>query len=178
MTQRRDRIIALVLAILFFATSVGVSLAVVWQLVWGDDNATVQPIDLNAPLKGTQLSNFTPIEKAQNLEIFDQQVGTGKEVKAGDTIEVDYTGAVAATGIIFESSLDAKQTATLKLVDGPGGVIKGWVEGIVGAKEGGSRRLVIPADKAYGANPPAGIPANADLVFDVTVHGVISNNQE
>jgi len=36
-------------------------------------------------------------------------------------------------------------------------------------KVGGTRRLVIPAEMAYGANPPggSGIPANADLVFDV-----------
>ncbi len=38
-------------------------------------------------------------------------------------------------------------------------------------KEGGVRRLVIPAELAYGANPPqgSGIPANAALVFDVTL---------
>jgi FKBP-type peptidyl-prolyl cis-trans isomerase FkpA len=36
-------------------------------------------------------------------------------------------------------------------------------------KVGGTRRLVIPADQAYGANPPqgSGIPANAPLVFDI-----------
>jgi FKBP-type peptidyl-prolyl cis-trans isomerase len=32
--------------------------------------------------------------------------------------------------------------------------------------------LLIPADKAYGANPPQGIPANADLVFDITLHKI------
>jgi FKBP-type peptidyl-prolyl cis-trans isomerase FkpA len=41
-------------------------------------------------------------------------------------------------------------------------------------KVGGTRRLVIPANMAYGATPPAGsgIPANADLVFDITLIGV------
>ncbi len=41
-------------------------------------------------------------------------------------------------------------------------------------KVGGTRRLLIPAAQAYGANPPAGsgIPANADLVFDVTLHKI------
>ena len=49
------------------------------------------------------------------------------------------------------------------------GVIKGWTDGVPGMKVGGIRRLVIPADQAYGATPPegSGIPANAPLVFDI-----------
>jgi FKBP-type peptidyl-prolyl cis-trans isomerase len=50
-------------------------------------------------------------------------------------------------------------------------VIKGWTDGVPGMKVGGTRRLIIPADQAYGANPPegSGIPANAPLVFDIEV---------
>ena len=38
-------------------------------------------------------------------------------------------------------------------------------------KKGGEYVLTIPADQAYGAEPPPGspIPANADLVFEVEV---------
>jgi FKBP-type peptidyl-prolyl cis-trans isomerase len=39
-------------------------------------------------------------------------------------------------------------------------------------KVGGIRRLYIPSDKAYGAASQAGIPANSDLVFDITLHEV------
>ncbi|NVN97354.1 FKBP-type peptidyl-prolyl cis-trans isomerase [Candidatus Nomurabacteria bacterium] len=112
------------------------------------------------------LSNFTPVSKVNKLEKIDTVVGTGAEVKAGATVSVHYTGAVAATGAVFQSSKDfGTEPVTFPL----GGVIKGWTEGIPGMKVGGTRRLVIPADMAYGANPPGGseIPANADLVFDV-----------
>lgn len=112
------------------------------------------------------LSNFTPVSKVATLEKIDIVKGTGEEVKAGATVSVHYTGAVASTGTIFQSSKDfGTEPVTFPL----SGVIKGWTDGIPGMKIGGTRRLVIPAEMAYGANPPggSGIPANADLVFDV-----------
>ena len=121
-------------------------------------------------LQGTKLANFAPVQSVSALQSTDTTPGTGTEAKAGDTVVVDYTGAVAATGIIFQSSLDSGQPATLSLKN----VIAGWSQGIPGMRVGGTRRLLIPAALAYGPNPPAGsgIPANADLVFDVTLQAV------
>lgn len=127
---------------------------------------TVQQNTMEPNTNARSLSNFTPIAKVSSLEKIDTVVGTGAEVKAGDTVSVHYTGAVAATGAIFQSSKDfGTEPVTFPL----SGVIKGWTDGIPGMKIGGTRRLVIPAEMAYGANPPSGsgIPANADLVFDV-----------
>jgi FKBP-type peptidyl-prolyl cis-trans isomerase len=121
-------------------------------------------------LQGTKLNDFTPVADVTELQKTDLKVGTGDEVKPGDTVTVDYTGAVAATGIIFQSSLDSGQPVSFGLNQ----VIKGWTDGVPGMKVGGTRRLLIPAEMAYGANPPAGsgIPANAPLVFDITLHKV------
>jgi len=165
-------------AVVFLLSTFGVTGAIVWQIWQDSKNDTADTADVgdianqntneNA-LKGKQMDDFTPIAKIDELQTVDLQVGTGEEVKAGDTLTVDYTGAVAATGKIFESSLDSGQQATFKLDE----VIPGWQEGMLGMKAGGKRRLLIPADKAYGANPPsADIPANADLVFDVTLHKI------
>lgn len=112
------------------------------------------------------LSNFTPTSSVSSLQKIDLVVGTGAEVSPGATVSVHYTGAVAATGVIFQSS---KDFGTTPITFPLGNVIKGWTDGIPGMKVGGTRRLVIPSAQAYGANPPAGsgIPANADLVFDV-----------
>lgn len=121
-------------------------------------------------LQGKPLANFTPMASIPELKTEDTKVGTGEEVKPGATVTVDYTGAVAATGIVFQSSKDTGQPVPLSLSQ----VIAGWSQGIPGMKVGGERRLYIPAALAYGPQPPAGsgIPANADLVFDVTVHSV------
>ncbi len=121
-------------------------------------------------LQGTQLAGFTPTPSITSLQEIDTTPGSGDTVKDGATVTVDYTGAVAATGVVFQSSLDAGKTATFPLSQ----VIAGWTKGIPGMKVGGTRRLLIPANLAYGANPPSGsnIPANADLVFDVTLHKI------
>lgn len=180
-TRPHQRVFALILAVLFFVFSFAASFAVILQLI--KDNRDAKPVDSNTvststdstnsdskKLEGTKLSGFDPVASVDKLQITDTKVGDGTEVKAGDTVTVDYTGAVAATGVIFQSSLDNGQTATFALDQ----VIKGWTDGIPGMKIGGTRRLLIPADQAYGATPPSGsgIPANAPLVFDVTLHAI------
>lgn len=113
------------------------------------------------------MQNFTPIASVDKLQAIDLRTGNGTTVRPGDTVTVIYTGAVASTGVVFDSNADTAQPATFPLSS----VIAGWTDGIPGMKVGGERRLLIPAAAAYGANPPAGsgIPPNADLVFDVTV---------
>lgn len=180
MAQVRDRIIALVLAAVFFITSVGIGLLVVWQSVTGNDDEentvdNTNQLDQSNQLAGTQLENFTPVETVTELQVIDITPGTGAEATADSIVTVDYTGAVAATGVIFQSSLDSGQQATFSLDQ----VITGWKEGMIGMKQGGVRRMVIPADKAYGATPPegSGIPADAPLVFDVTLHEVSASGE-
>ncbi len=175
MAKTGERIAALVLALVFLVTSLGFSGIVIWQMRQESkaNKVTDSPkTDNNTnkestgdKLEGTQLADFTPVDKVDTLQKIDTVVGTGDEVKAGDTVTAHYTGAVAATGIIFQSSLDSGSPIPFGLDQ----VIKGWTDGVPGMKVGGKRRLIIPADQAYGANPPQGsnIPANAALVFDI-----------
>lgn len=174
MVRTRDRVIALVIAIAFFATSVATSVFFIVDLYKGNKQAknVNQTNSTNnqsgEKLEGTKLAGFEPMAEVAELQIIDLEVGTGDEVKPGDTVTVDYTGALAANGTIFQSSLDYGQPVTFSLQE----VIKGWTEGIPGMKVGGKRRLIIPADMAYGSQARPGIPANSALVFDVTLHAI------
>lgn len=111
------------------------------------------------------MDDFTPVDNVAELTKIDINPGDGAEVQPGATITAHYTGAVAATGKVFQSSKDFGRPISFGLHQ----VIKGWTDGVPGMKVGGTRRLLIPANQAYGATPPpgSGIPVNADLVFDI-----------
>lgn len=114
--------------------------------------------------EGTKLADFEPRDQVTELEIIDKEIGTGDEVSPGATVTAHYTGALCKNGIIFQSSHDFGDAISFPL----NGVIQGWQQGVPGMKVGGWRRLIIPAEMAYGANSPSpNIPANSDLVFDI-----------
>jgi peptidylprolyl isomerase len=114
----------------------------------------------------TTISEETPdTSPSADLKIEDTVVGEGEAVKAGDTVVIHYTG-VLENGQKFDSSYDRGEPFETQI--GVGTVIKGWDQGVVGMKEGGKRRLIIPPDLAYGEQGAGDtIPPNATLIFDV-----------
>ena len=101
------------------------------------------------------------VTKLQTQEL---RAGKGRAVKSGDKISVNYRGTLL-DGSEFDSSY-GKQPFSLQL--GARQVIKGWDQGLVGMKEGGKRKLTIPASLGYGdAGSGEKIPGGATLVFEV-----------
>lgn len=112
----------------------------------------------------TMPTENTPITK---LQMIDEVVGTGAVAAAGDSVTVNYVGSLT-NGTVFDAS--AKHgTSGFSFNLGAGQVIKGWDVGVAGMKEGGKRKLLIPADMAYGNQSVGGglIPANSALIFEV-----------
>lgn len=122
------------------------------------------------PLEGTKLADFAPVSKVTDLEIIDIKEGDGDIVPEGATITAHYTGALCKDGTIFQSSHDFGDPLTFGLDQ----VIKGWTSGVPGMKVGGTRRLIIPSEMAYGSvRAAANIPPNSDLVFDIELVAIV-----
>lgn len=96
--------------------------------------------------------------------------GGGEEVKAGQTVIVNYTGLLT-NGAKFDSSLDRNEPFSFPV--GAGMVIKGWDEGLQQLSVGDHAVLTIPPSIGYGASGAGGvIPPNATLIFIIEVLGV------
>jgi len=104
--------------------------------------------------------------------------GVGDEAFPGMVVIVHYTGWLYAPnaknfrGRQFDSSRERGQPFSFHL--GSGHVIRGWEQGIPGMKVGGTRRLVIPPELAYGSAGAGNgvIPPGATLLFEVELLAV------
>lgn len=103
-------------------------------------------------------------EQITQLKAADLVVGEGPEATSGARVTVNYVGTLT-NGQKFDSSYDRNAPFTFNL--GAGEVIQGWDMGVLGMKVGGKRKLLIPANLAYGERGVGNIPPNSPLIFEV-----------
>lgn len=107
-------------------------------------------------------------------------VGKGAKVAEGQTILAQYTGTIWRSGAVFDTSWKPDRgpfnarIAESNPQTGEAGVIKGWVDGLVGQRVGSRILLVVPPNLGYQkeGNPGAGITGTDTLVFIVDILGV------
>jgi FKBP-type peptidyl-prolyl cis-trans isomerase len=102
----------------------------------------------------------------QELVIEEVVVGSGREVVKGALVVCHYTGRLA-DGTVFDSSVERGRP--FQFVIGSRRVIQGWDIGVMGMREGGKRKLAVPAALGYQERAIGRIPPNSDLWFDVEV---------
>ena len=188
-TSNGQRVAAFFLAMLFLLSTIGATAYVVWQINQDEGVIVNETAEEKAAAEAAKASEDTtascrdtleaveprptptvvtssaPITELQTVDI---KVGEGEEVQAGDCVAVLYYGTLASTGVSFDDNYSSG--TPIELSTAPGSVIDGWTEGIPGMKVGGVRRLLIPAEKGYGAQGSGDvIPPNSDLIFEVEI---------
>lgn len=177
--SKGTRTFIIFMVVLFAFSSLATSGLVIYQLAQGNGNDSediqqqlqdqLNQQNKEGKLQGTKLKDFKPGGAVKELKIIDTKVGDGAVVKEGADVVAHYTGAIVKDGTIFQSSHDSGEPVPFNL----NGVIPGWTKGVPGMKVGGIRRLIIPAELAYGDQSPSpDIPPNSDLVFDIELVSV------
>ena len=102
---------------------------------------------------------------------FDSIIGGGAVANAGKQVRLRYTGYLA-NGIVFDKNTNVATDSLLTFTIGGGSVIQGFDEGLIGMRQGGKRMIIIPPKLGYGNVAHAGIPANAILIFSISLNTV------
>jgi FKBP-type peptidyl-prolyl cis-trans isomerase FkpA len=118
----------------------------------------------------------------KGLDLDTLVAGSGDTPKVGDVVFVKYKGSLASDGTVFDESREIPLPVEGLFPEGSpfpveeGATIPGFFSGLQQMQKGGKYKLFIPADQAYGAEPPPGapIPPNADLVFEIEVIDILS----
>jgi len=95
--------------------------------------------------------------------------GSGAAPDSSSVVDVEYTGTFIF-GITFDTSRETEGPAQFAVGD----VIRGFSEGLQLMQEGGRYELFLPAELAYGDNPPRSIYPGATLIFDVELVSVVN----
>lgn len=112
-----------------------------------------------APELAVDLGDFE--ETSSGLYVQDLVVGEGPVARRTSRVWIRYVGWLP-DGTVFDANLGG-EPYHLRL--GGSEVIRGWNEGIVGMKRGGTRRLVVRPSLAYGSSARGDIPPGSTLVF-------------
>jgi len=109
-------------------------------------------------------------EKPNGMRIVIDNEGAGPNIRAGNTVEVHYTGKLL-DGTVFDSSIPREQPFSFAV--GQGKVIPGWDEAILLMKKGTKARIWLPSYLAYGkSRASAEIGPNSILTFEMEVISV------
>lgn len=134
---------------------------------------------VSAPLARTT-TTLGPVAR-NGLGYEEVEIGTGRNVFPGDTVLCYYSGQYNKVSLMGAKKVTFDETnpgEPAEFVVGKGQVIKGFDIGVCGdsnldipaMKIGGDRKLMIPAELAYGERGAGdAIPPNTDLEFQISI---------
>lgn len=136
--------------------------------------ATPPPSPTGPPPEGSRLPQEAPSEvpadawrtSESGLRVADLVLGDGNEAQNGAPLLVEYTGWLAETGELIDSTRRRARPMLFTLGEGDA-PMPGWDEAVSGMRVGGKRQAVFPPELAFGqTGKPPRVPRNATVVFE------------
>jgi FKBP-type peptidyl-prolyl cis-trans isomerase len=136
-----------------------------------------RPDPASAPV--AESSPGEPIDRGDGLLVEILERGSGTAIEPGRSVKLHYASYLAEGWSEASEPFDSSLSRGVPLSFGIGRaassssprVIEGLSRGVTGLTPGSRARLRVPAALAWGeaGNPASGVPANADLVYEVHV---------
>lgn len=108
-----------------------------------------------------------PTTTEDGLTLTDLSTGTGEPVPPGAAVTIEFKAWIVGQSEPFDSTDQRRRPLSFNLDNHA--LIQGLRLGIQGMRQGGTRRIEIPADLAYGPSGRHPIPPDADLIYEVTL---------
>ncbi|MBO7433677.1 MAG: FKBP-type peptidyl-prolyl cis-trans isomerase [Salinivirgaceae bacterium] len=110
------------------------------------------------------------ITTASGLRYVVLEPGYGPRIELDNIVTANYSAFYNDT--LFDSSV--KRESPIRYPVGAGIVIDGWEEATLLMRRGSRFQLFVPSKLAFGSDgPQIGLPANADVIFDVEILDVM-----
>lgn len=170
-TPTRNEYIALGAALLSLLIFAPAFLSIQSDASGGDSNLSAAVYQQFFP-RAPQFSVASTQRAAPRVDVVDIEAGDGPTARPGDRLHLHYVGEVVG-GTTAITSTGSEEPFSFVL--GNGTTILGWELGLEGMREGGTRRLTIPSELAYGDEDVLDndgdvlIPANSTLLFDIVL---------
>lgn len=146
------------------------SVVIVPSQAWGEPQEAEKGLPTVALAKdGAPTITIPKGDAPTELKVSVLKKGDGAVIAAGDTVSLEYTGVIWATGKTFDSSWKTAGATTFPTT----GVIEGFSAAMVGQAVGSQVLVIIPPASGYGSEgkPAAGISGTDTLVFVLDLLG-------
>jgi peptidylprolyl isomerase len=103
------------------------------------------------------------------FEIEDLEIGTGREVKEGDTVVIEYRGMIL-NGKEFDSTKRREKPVSFQVgaEEGKGvRAIPGIDRGVIGMRVGGKRLVRLMPEAAFGISSEYEVPEGMVVIYEI-----------
>ena len=145
-----------------------------WHMVIPGNRAAMRMRIMQAQWAGEPLKpEDSPTDHESGVKTYDFIVGDGELIEADSLITAHYRLVLLDNQAIFNSKLAAKPV-TFRVEEAQ---LEGLKLGLKGMRVGGKRKIIMPAELAFGSRGKGQIPPNAIVVADIGVLSMVDEGE-